>query len=407
MDNNEKKLKIRKIKDILLNGITYIFSSFGIVILIVLLTFIFSNGAKSLSWKTITSNYYEEAYFAKCETNEELTFSLEDGNDIYYSKVWGIGLKDSKDLENNPVVKIVYIDNLSPLKNALDQNTNERILVLKGQIIKRIQMVNTNGERSIISAKYGSQAIVDALDNSYQINELYYATMGGGIRGSLLTTLYLIFLTLIISLPPGIIASLYLSQFAKDNKLTKIIRSFIDMTSGIPSIIFGLVGVIVFIPIVNGVTSSSGGNIISGALTMTIMLLPTIIRTCEESLRAIPKSYTHASLALGASQTQTIMKVILPNSIPGILTSTLLALGRIIGESAALIFAIGSSIKDSISLTGSSTTLAVHIWSVLSGENPNYEQACAISILIIIIVLVLNVLVKLVSKKLNRFEVKS
>ena len=372
-----------------------------------LLTFIFSNGAKSLSWKTITSNYYEEAYFAKCETNEELTFSLEDGNDIYYSKVWGIGLKDSKDLENNPVVKIVYIDNLSPLKNALDQNTNERILVLKGQIIKRIQMVNTNGERSIISAKYGSQAIVDALDNSYQINELYYATMGGGIRGSLLTTLYLIFLTLIISLPLGIIASLYLSQFAKDNKLTKIIRSFIDMTSGIPSIIFGLVGVIVFIPIVNGVTSSSGGNIISGALTMTIMLLPTIIRTCEESLRAIPKSYTHASLALGASQTQTIMKVILPNSIPGILTFTLLALGRIIGESAALIFAIGSSIKDSISLTGSSTTLAVHIWSVLSGENPNYEQACAISILIIIIVLVLNVLVKLVSKKLNRFEVKS
>lgn len=136
------------------------------------------------------------------------------------------------------------------------------------------------------------------------------------------------------------------------------------------------------------------------------MLLPTVIRTTEEAINNIPKSYQSASLALGASETQTTFKVILPNALPGILTSILLCIGRIIGESAALIFAIGTAIQDQIDISKGSTTLAVHIWSVMSGENPNYGQACAISLIILMIVLILNILVKLVSKKLNKFEVK-
>ena len=120
----------------------------------------------------------------------------------------------------------------------------------------------------------------------------------------------------------------------------------------------------------------------------------------------IPKSFREASLALGASKTETTFKIVLPNAINGILTSVLLAIGRIIGESAALIFAIGTAIQDKISVSGSSTTLAVHIWTVLTGENPNYSQGCAISIVILVIVLILNISVKLLAKRLNRFEVK-
>ena len=246
----------------------------------------------------------------------------------------------------------------------------------------------------------------DALDFGSEIIELYYLDMGGGIRGSLLSTLYLIGLTLTIVMPIGIIAAIYLALYAKQNTFIKILRSLIDMISGIPSIIFGLIAIIIFIPIVSGITKNNGGSIISGALTLSVMLLPTVIRTTEEAINNIPKSYQSASLALGASETQTTFKVILPNALPGILTSILLCIGRIIGESAALIFAIGTAIQDQIDISKGSTTLAVHIWSVMSGENPNYGQACAISLIILMIVLILNILVKLVSKKLNKFEVK-
>ena len=244
------------------------------------------------------------------------------------------------------------------------------------------------------------------LDNWSEITEIYYSTMGGGIRGSLLTTLMLIGTTLLISIPLGVLAAIYLAIYAKNNRIMMIIRSLIDMLSGVPSIIYGLIGVIVFIPFVSSIAGSSGGTIMSGALTMSIMLLPTIIKTTEESINAIPKGYKLSSLALGASETQTTLKVILPNALPGILTSALLSIGRIIGESAALIFAIGTAIQDNVSLFGSSTTLAVHIWSVSSGQNPNYGMACAISLIILVLVLLLNVLIKIICKKLSKFEVK-
>ena len=139
---------------------------------------------------------------------------------------------------------------------------------------------------------------------------------------------------------------------------------------------------------------------------MSVMLLPTIIRTTEEAINVIPKSYMQASLALGASKTESVFKVIIPNAMSGILTATILSIGKIIGESAALIFAIGTAIQDKVSINAGSTTLAVHIWTLLSGDEPNYSAACAISIVILIVVLILNLLVKLVSKKLNKFEVK-
>ena len=178
----------------------------------------------------------------------------------------------------------------------------------------------------------------------------------------------------------------------------------IDMTGGVPSIIFGLVGVIVFIPTLNSLIKSDGVSLMAGALTMSIMLLPVIIKTTKEAIDVIPKSLSQASLALGATQTQTTFKIILPNAIPGILTSTLLCIGRIIGESAALIFVVGSQVSDSVSVNKGATTLATHIWNLLGGENPNYELACSISIVILMMVLLLNIIVKIIGKKLNKFS---
>lgn len=141
----------------------------------------------------------------------------------------------------------------------------------------------------------------------------------------------------------------------------------------------------------------------SGALTLTIMLLPTIIKTVQESLKVIPDGFRSASLALGASKTQTIFKVILPNSIGGILTAIVLSIGRIIGESASLIFALGTVIKDKISLIGNGTSLAVHIWVLMGGEKPNFEASCAIAIVILLIVLLLSLTIKILERKLNKY----
>lgn len=396
--------KSRKIKDTILNVLTYLSSSISILILGAIIIFVVTKGWNNLSFKMLTSDYYETPFFASCEGSTSYSFDHIDEDGIYYSKNFGIGLKDSFDLEKNAVVEIVFIDNLSPVKN-IKASDGKALEVSVGEIIRRVQVKNDN-QTFVSTTKDKAEGIRNALDSGYEISEFYYLKMGGGIRGSLLSTIYLILLTLVIVLPIGIIASIYLSLYAKNNIVTKALRSLIDMISGIPSIIFGLISIVVFIPFVNSMTKSSGGSIVSGALTLAVMLLPIVIRTTEEAINNIPKSYKSASLALGASETQTTFKVILPNAIPGILTSCILCIGRIIGESAALIFAIGTSIQDDVNITKGSTTLAVHIWSVMSGENPNYGQACAISVIILLLVLVLNLAVKLISKKLNRFEVK-
>lgn len=137
---------------------------------------------------------------------------------------------------------------------------------------------------------------------------------------------------------------------------------------------------------------------------MTMILLPTIVKTVEESIKVIPKSLSNASLALGSSRTGTVFKVVVPNALPGMLTSLLLSIGRIIGESAALVFAMGTTISEVASMNGSNASLAVRIWVILGGDHPAYDNACAISIVIIVIVLILTLLIKLVSHKLNKFK---
>lgn len=398
-------MKKRKIKDCIANGVTGVSSFFSIFILLSIIIFVFIKGIPNFDLRMIASNYYETPYFARVDYEPGYACDDEVKEGVYLSERYGVGLENSKDINGDPCIHISYIAEDSPFVRAKDNSTGELIEVSEGQILKRVQLTLITGN-VILTPKVGAMEIVHKMDESTMISELYYASMGGGIRGSLLTTLLLIVTTLIIAVPIGVVAAIYLSIYAKKNKLTTILRSLIDMIAGVPSIIFGFIGIIVFIPFISTITPASGGSIISGALTMTIILLPTIIKTTEESINEIPKGYQLSSLALGASETQTTFKVILPNALGGILTAVILSVGRIIGESAALIFAIGTSIQDQVSLFDGSTTLAVHIWTIMSGQNPNYTTACAISMIILIFVLLLNLLLKVVVKKLNRFEVK-
>lgn len=389
------------------NGITCAVSSISIIILAAMFIYIFLTGGKSINLKMLISDYNETAYFGSQTIEDTIVYDFKNNSEIYYSTIWGIGLKDEKDFNGNDIIYVAYIDAKSPLNNLTNTVDSSSLSLEVGQAIKRILYIdNLTGLPVIGIAKDGAKAMVGYLDSTTNITELYFSTLGGGIRGSIVTTIYLILLTLIIVIPIGVITATYLSEYAKDNSVTRLIRTLIDMLSGIPSIIFGLIALVIFIPFVCGVTEKSGGSILAGALTLSVMLLPIVIRTTEESINMIPKSFREASLALGASKTETTFKIVLPNAISGILTSVLLAIGRIIGESAALIFAIGTAIQDKVSVSGSSTTLAVHIWTVLTGENPNYSQGCAISIVILVIVLILNISVKLLAKRLNRFEVK-
>lgn len=397
--------KRRQFKNIMGNVGAYASIIFTILVIISIIYYCFSTGINRISFDMLVNDYYETAYFASVEKNDDTYYSFEEKEDVYFSSKWGIALKDDKDLEGNKCVKIYYIDSMSPFANAKKENSEESIVISNGMLVKRIQFKTEVGNE-IVTVKNGSEQIIDKLNNAIKIDEFYFASMGGGIRGSLLSTLYLILLTLVISLPLGILVALYLGNYAKDNKFIQILRTLIDMISGIPSIIFGLVGVIVFIPFVSVISNTSGLSILAGAFTMSIMILPLIIKNTEDAINAIPKSYKMNSLALGASETQTTFKVILPNAISGILTSTLLSIGRIIGESAALIFVMGSAIQDDVNIFKGATTLSVHIWTVLATENPNYSLACSISIIILLVVFLLNILVKIICKRLNRFEVK-
>ena len=395
--------------DILRYTSTSLATMISVVILLAIIIYVFMKGMPILSWDLIVSD--NKSVLTTVSVEAKSTNEYEDPmlDDVYFSSRYGIGLVDSTDVSGEKTINIEYIADKSPFKNTTCiDNTDlkgDTIILAKGDNLSLLMGEDDEGNFVLANVKDGAKEYASLLDSTQTITSLQIKTKGGGIRGSLLTTLLLILVTLIIALPLGIGAAIYLVEYAKDGKVKNIISTMIDMTSGIPSIIFGFCGAVIFIPFVTAIGGKSGYTVLAGALTMTIVLLPTIIKTTSETLMVIPKHYTMASLALGASKTQTVFKVILPNAIPGILTAALLSIGRIIGESAALLFVMGSNISDSVDLLGQSTSLSLHIWSITSSDIPNYQTACAISIIILIIVFVVSVLVKLISKKINKMVV--
>jgi len=355
-----------------------------------------------LSWDLITGDYYAttyDTYFGGTLNADGYPSDKTFEEGIFYSEKWGIALTDGQNFEGKDCVLIVYVNQESPLANLPSKNDeNENVAISGGQSITKI--IFCNG--TVMLSKNGAEAAIALFDNAEGIRDMITTTEGNGIRGPLITTGYLILFTMIIALPLGVLTAIYLHEFApKDKWYINILRRAVELLTGVPSIIFGLLGAAVFIPLTSTLTGAEGGNLISGSLTLAVIVLPVIISSVEESLKMIPNDYREASFALGANKTQTTFRVILRCSFPGILTATLLSVGRIIGESAALIYAIGTVIKDKIVITEKSTSLAVFIWSIMAGEVPNFELSCAVSLIILIVVLALNLTVKLISRKIS------
>ena len=389
----------RKIQDNLLKSLTIGAALMTASALFIVFYFVFTSGFSLLSFDLLVSDYKTEQYNTTLDDTIETTmFEEPEGNEAFFSQIYGISLKDAENKDAEAIIVIDYIAPESPFNTLKSINENETVNASEGGVITRISFENT----STALTREGAESMINKLDGGHTIREIIFVEPGGGIRGSIIATLYLIGLTLVMALPLGIFSAIYLNEFAKDTRLTRTIRSFIDTLTGIPSIVYGLMAVSVFIPLTARFNMASGLSIYAGAMTMTVILLPVLIRTTEESLASVPNDYREASLALGANDVQTTFKVVLPNAIAGLLTATLLSIGRIIGESAALIFVMGTAVRDSVYPSQGATTLAVHIWTLMSTEPANVELASTIALIILTIVLILNTTVKLLAKKFDK-----
>jgi phosphate transport system permease protein len=394
----------RKIKDYFYQSITYFAAFIAVATLSLIFLFVFINGYKLLDFGLLTNDYHASFYNGALEEGYSFSSTPKPSSlseDVYYSEKWGLGLLDDIDREGNSIIIVDYISKDSPLLLMYDKNNEEEIKLIEfkeGQLVSKIAYF----DKGTSLTRTGAEVMILDLDSVDSIREIVYSSLGGGIRGSIITTFYLIGITIAIALPIGIFTAIYLNEFAIKNKITNILRSLIEVLTGVPSIIFGLMGLAVFVPLTIRFTQADSANLLSGSFTLAVILLPVIIRATEESLKIVPDSLRESSLALGANQTQTTFKVVLPSALSGILTATLLAIGRVIGESAALIFAIGTAVKDDISIFGKSTSLSVHIWSLMKDEPANIELASTIAIVILMIVLTLNIIIKLISKRFIR-----
>lgn len=222
-----------------------------------------------------------------------------------------------------------------------------------------------------------------------------------GILPNILNTLYIVLMTIIVVLPIGIGSAVYLNEYAKNRKLVKMIELATETLAGIPSIIYGLVGMLIFVQFL-----SFGTSLLAGAMTLAIMTLPTIMRTVQESLKTVPDSYREGALGLGSGKWHMIRTVVLPSSIDGIVTGCILSIGRIVGESAALLFTAGMA-NEIIGFfnapmpnnAGSTLTVALYMYAKERGD---FDIAFAIAAILLVLTLIINLAAKLMADKLKK-----
>lgn len=225
-----------------------------------------------------------------------------------------------------------------------------------------------------------------------------------GIAGNIVNTLYIIIITLMIAVPFGVGAAIYLNEYAKPGKLVNLIEFTTETLAGIPSIIFGLFGYVFF-----GITLQLGYSVLTGSLTLVLMVLPLITRNTQEALKTVPVTYRSGALGIGATKWYMIRTILLPSAMPGIITGIILSVGRIVGESAALLFTAGSGyLLPNLGVYGEGLfqkvlqpggTLTIQLF--LSMEKAQYDVAFGIALVLLVIVFVINLLTKYVSRKLN------
>lgn len=228
---------------------------------------------------------------------------------------------------------------------------------------------------------------------SPQMFSLDYTSENLSMLPAIITTVYMIVIALALAVPTGVFAAIYLVEYAdKGSGMIKVIRIAIETLQGIPSIVYGIFGYIFFV-----ISLGFGYSLISGAVTLAVMVLPLIIRTTEEALLSVPDTYREGSFGLGAGRLQTVFKIVLPCAVPGISAGIILAIGRIVGESAALIFTSGTVAQIPHSIFDSARTLSVHMYALMS-EGLNTNEAYATAVVLLVIVLIINGISSLLAK---------
>ncbi len=225
-----------------------------------------------------------------------------------------------------------------------------------------------------------------------------YTSNNLSILPALINTIIVTILSLLIAVPLGIFSAIYLQEYAKkDNKYLSFVRISIETLQGIPSIVYGLFGTLFFVT-----TLFKGYSLLAGSLTLSIMILPLIIRTTEEALKSVPKSFREESFALGAGKLRTIFKIVLPTATSSIFSGIILSIGRIIGETAALIYTAGTVAKVPPSIMGSGRTISVHMYA-LWNEGINQKESYATAVILLIGIIIMNYISEILSKKIKRF----
>ena len=368
----------RKVKDNLLNGLIWLSAAVSVGLLVSIVYFIFSNGWSLISWDFLTNDYESQTQYVNVVTDKTFIAPTNLSSDEYFSENLGIAIEQTEHAINNA-------DEAFPVKVGYE-----------------LSQINGDGGNLKIKANTPAEDIINTLNSSNELM-LKVTSPGGGIFPMIVSTLMLIAVALLFAAPIGILAAIYMVEYAKPGKLVNMIRFATEVLSGIPSVVFGLFGMLIFVN-----TFKLGMSILSGGLTLMILLLPTMMRTTEEALKSVPMSYREASYGLGANKIQTLSKVVLPSAIPGILVGVILSIGRTIGESAALLFTIGTFAKlpvnpssGTLSLFETGTSLTVRAYVEVK-ESGNIQMAAAIGIVILVIVFTLNLVSRLISRKFSK-----
>jgi len=224
-----------------------------------------------------------------------------------------------------------------------------------------------------------------------------YTSDNVSMMPAIINTLIMTFISLLVAVPFGIFAAIYLVEYAKKgNKIVGIVRVTAETLSGIPSIVYGLFGMLFFV-----IALGWGYSIIAGAFTLAIMVLPIVMRTTEEALLAVPDSFREGSFALGAGKLVTVFKIVLPSAVPGILSGVILSIGRIVGETAALMYTAGTATAVASNVFASGRTLSVHMYS-LSRESMHTDQSYATAVVLLLIVILINWFSGFIAKRISK-----
>ncbi len=232
---------------------------------------------------------------------------------------------------------------------------------------------------------------------SLELFQWHYNSVNVSLMPALINTILMLLLSLLLAVPVGIFSAIYLVEYAKhSNKLVGIVRITAETLAGIPSIVYGLFGYLCFVILLQW-----GVSLLAGAFTLAIMILPLIMRTTEEALKSVPDSFREGSFGLGAGRLRTVFKIVLPSAVPGILAGIILGIGRILGESAALIYTAGSVAQVPTSILDSTRTLSVHMY-VLASEGLYINQTYATAVVLLVIVVCINALSGYIARKIGK-----